>query len=77
MISIRRNHRSSPSPFFGVRSYLLFFVALILLMAWVWVRVETGEKSLWLLLASGAVAFFAFGMSVYGIIKQFRNGKNT
>ncbi len=77
MISIRRNHRSSPSPFFGVRSYLLFFVALILLMAWVWVRIETGEKSLWLLFASGAVAFLAFGMSVYGIIKRFRKGKNT
>lgn len=75
MTPIRRTHRSSPTPLFGIRSFVMFIAAIAVLVIWIWLRVQTGEKNPWLLALSAAIAFAAFAMSVYGIFKTARKRK--
>lgn len=72
MSPIRRTHRTTPTSFFGVRSFVMFIAAIAVLVIWIWLRVQTGERNTWLLVLSAAIAFAAFAMSVYGIFKTAR-----
>lgn len=76
MNRIRRSHRTQPTPLFGLRSYLLFFIAIAVLVVWIWLRLQTDEKNNWLLALSAAIAFAAFALSVYGIWKNARKRKD-
>lgn len=75
MSPIRRTHRTTPTPIFGVRSFIMFIAAIAVLVIWIWLRVQTGEKNPWLLALSAAIAFAAFALSVYGIFKTARKKK--
>lgn len=75
MSPIRRTHRTTPTSFFGVRSFVMFIAAIAVLVLWIWLRVQTGEKNPLLLVLSAALAFAAFALSVFGIWKSARKRK--
>jgi uncharacterized membrane protein len=54
----------------------MFIAAIAVLVVWIWLRLQTGEKNEWLLVLSAAIAFAAFAMSVYGIWKNARKRKD-
>jgi hypothetical protein len=54
----------------------MFIAAIAVLVVWIWLRLQTGEKNEWLLVQSAASAFAAFAMSVYGIWKNARKRKD-